>query len=48
MSESDSAGDPAVRRSRRVALNVDWAATVAGLILLGLVLTGLLPGGLVP
>jgi hypothetical protein len=41
-------GDPAVRRSRRVALNEDWAATVVGLLLLGLVLSGLLPGWLVP
>ena len=40
--------DPAVQHSRRIALNEDWAATIAGLLLLGLVLTGLLPGWLVP
>jgi hypothetical protein len=40
-------GDPVVWRSRRVALNEDWAATVVGLLLLGLVLSGLLPGWLV-
>jgi len=47
ISEPDS-GDPAVQRHRRIALNEDWAATVAGLLLLALVLTGLLPGWLVP
>ncbi len=49
MSSSDpSTNDPAVQRSRRIALNEDWAATVAGLLLLALVLAGLLPGWLVP
>lgn len=42
------ATDSPVGRARRAALNEDWAATVAGLLLLGLVLTGLLPGWLVP
>jgi hypothetical protein len=37
-----------VGRARRTALNEDWAATIAGLLLLGLVLTGLVPGWLVP
>jgi hypothetical protein len=40
--------DPAVQGSRSRALNEDWAATIAGLLLLVLVLTGLLPGWLVP
>ena len=48
MSVSEPSDDPAVQHTRRVVLNEDWAATIAGLILLGLVLTGLLPGWLVP
>jgi hypothetical protein len=46
-----TAGGPAdstVGKARRSALNEDWAATIAGLLLLGLVLTGLVPGWLVP
>lgn len=37
-----------VGRERGLALNEDWAATIAGLVLLGLVLAGILPGWLVP
>ena len=32
----------------RTAFNEDWAATIAGLLLLVLVLTGVIPTGLVP
>jgi hypothetical protein len=41
-------GDPAIRTERRLALNEDWAATVAGLVLLVLVLVGAIPGWIVP
>ncbi|GHH27662.1 hypothetical protein [Lentzea cavernae] len=43
MSAEDGVG-----RERKLALNEDWAATIAGLVLLGLVLVGALPGWLVP
>ncbi|MET0134293.1 MAG: hypothetical protein ABW215_11935 [Kibdelosporangium sp.] len=43
MSTEDGVG-----RERRFALNEDWAATIAGLVLLALVLTGIIPGWLVP
>ena len=43
MSAEDGVG-----RERELALNEDWAATIAGLVLLGLVLAGALPGWLVP
>ncbi|MDX3660087.1 hypothetical protein PV646_22545 [Streptomyces sp. ID05-26A] len=43
MSAEDGVG-----RERRLALNEDWAATIAGLVLLVLVLAGILPGWLVP
>jgi hypothetical protein len=42
-----SAGDGA-GRARKLALNEDWAATIAGLVLLVLVLTGIIPAWLVP
>ena len=41
-------GDPAIRTERCLALNEDWAATVAGLVLLVLVLVGAIPGWIVP
>ncbi|HUQ58572.1 hypothetical protein [Lentzea sp.] len=37
-----------VGRERKLAVNEDWAATIAGLALLVLVLSGILPGWLVP
>lgn len=37
-----------VDRERGLALNEDWAATIAGLVLLALVLTRIVPGWLVP
>lgn len=40
--------DEGVRAERRLALNEDWAATIAGLLLLALVLAGAIPGWLVP
>lgn len=43
MSAGDGAG-----RARKLALNEDWAATIAGLVLLVLVLTGIIPAWLVP
>ncbi|SES44669.1 hypothetical protein [Lentzea albida] len=43
MSAEDGVG-----RERRLALNEDWAATTAGLVLLALVLAKILPGWLVP
>jgi hypothetical protein len=48
MSTPPPPDDPAVGGERRRAWNEDWAATIAGLVLLTLVLTGLLPGWLVP
>jgi hypothetical protein len=48
MTDTPHPDDPAVSRSRRLALTEDWAATIVGLLLLGLVLTGFLPGWLVP
>lgn len=40
--------EPDVPARRRTALNEDWAATLAGLLLLVLVLAGVIPGWLVP
>ena len=37
-----------VGRERRLAVNEDWAATIAGLVLLVLVLARVVPGWLVP
>ncbi|MCR3753975.1 MULTISPECIES: hypothetical protein [Lentzea] len=37
-----------VDRERGLALNEDWAATIAGLVLLALVLARIVPGWLVP
>ncbi|MEV6717443.1 hypothetical protein AB0M48_36030 [Lentzea sp. NPDC051208] len=37
-----------VDRERGIALNEDWAATIAGLVLLALVLARIVPGWLVP
>jgi hypothetical protein len=45
---ADGSTDGTVGEARRSALSEDWAATIAGLLLLGLVLTGLVPGWLVP
>jgi hypothetical protein len=37
-----------VSSAGRFALNEDWAATIAGLVLLALVLSGAIPAWLVP
>ena len=45
---SEPSGDGRVHRVRRIALSEDWAATIAGLLIIAVVLVGLWPGWLVP
>jgi hypothetical protein len=46
--DPDGQGDTEVARTGRLAINEDWAATIAGLLLLVAVLAGVIPGWLVP
>lgn len=43
-----TADPPTVATANRRAISEDWAATVAGLVLLALVLAGILTDGLIP
>ncbi|WP_198663961.1 hypothetical protein [Jiangella endophytica] len=47
MSDGDTA-TPGVERARRIALNEDWAATIAGLALLILILAGVITADVIP